>query len=99
MTKAEAMLWNEIKNKKILGFRFLRQYSIKNYVVDFYSPPLKLVLEVDGLTHITEEQILYVTERQNEIESIGIRFLRFTNPQIYSDLNSVINEIKNFIKI
>jgi very-short-patch-repair endonuclease len=56
-TKAEEMLWGELKNKKILGQRYLRQFSIGSYVVDFYCPKLRLVLEVDGTTHSLPEEI------------------------------------------
>jgi len=58
MTKTEGLLWFELKNKK-LGERFLRQFSITKYVVDFYCPRLKLAIEIDGATHLTDDEILY----------------------------------------
>jgi very-short-patch-repair endonuclease len=51
MTKAEVLLWIQLKNRKLLGQRVLRQYSVGPYVVDFYIPKLKLAIEVDGATH------------------------------------------------
>ena len=51
MTKAEVLLWLQLKNRKMLGQRFLRQYGIDAYVVDFYCPKLKLAIEVDGESH------------------------------------------------
>src|SRR5437016_532524 len=75
MTKAEVLLWFEIKNKK-LGERFLRQFSITKYVVDFYCPRLKLAIEVDGATHLTDEEMAYDKRRQIEIESLYICFMR-----------------------
>jgi leucyl-tRNA synthetase len=105
MTKAETLLWLEIKNKK-LGERFLRQYSIHKFVVDFYCPALKLVIEVDGVTHNTDDEINYDRQREEVISRLGISFLRFTNPEIYEDLHNVlekiqskIEEIKNAIKL
>jgi len=97
MTKAEVLLWLELKNKK-LGARFLRQFSIGSYVVDFYSPEIKLVIEVDGLTHLTKEEIEYDEHRQSEIETLNIKFLRFTNPEIYDDLYNVVEKIKKRIE-
>jgi len=57
MTKAETLLWIELKGKNIEGLKFRRQYSIEAYVVDFYCPALKLAIEVDGATHVTDEEI------------------------------------------
>ncbi len=51
MTKAEVLLWLQLKSRKMLGQRFLRQYGIDAYVVDFYCPKLKLAIEVDGESH------------------------------------------------
>jgi very-short-patch-repair endonuclease len=57
MTKAEVFLWLELKNRKILGQRFLRQYGVLSYVIDNYCPKIKLAIEIDGPTHITDEEI------------------------------------------
>ncbi len=89
MTKAEILLWMELKNKR-LGERFLRQYSIKAYVVDFFCPSLRLAVEVFGVTHSTEEEIEYDKKRQSEIEELGIIFLRFTNSEVYEELHLVL---------
>lgn len=97
MTKAEVLLWLELKNKK-LGIRFLRQYSVDKYVVDFYSPEIKLAVEVDGATHVTDEQIEYDKNRQAEIESAGVTFLRFTNEEVYDDRYNVLEKINFKIK-
>ena len=94
MTKAEVMLWLELKNKKLLGQRVLRQYSVGSYVVDFYFPQVRLAIEIDGATHITDEELEYDRDRQDEIEELGIKFLRFTNPEIYYELDNVLDSIK-----
>jgi very-short-patch-repair endonuclease len=96
MTKAEVLLWQELRYKK-LGVRFLRQYSIGSYVVDFYAPEIKLAIEVDGATHITKEEIEYDKKRQLKIESLKIVFQRFTNSEIYEDLFNVIEKIEKKI--
>ncbi len=93
MTKAEVLLWLELKNKK-LGVRFLRQYSISKFVVDFYSPGIKVAIEVDGATHSSPEETEYDERRQKIIEENNIIFLRFTNNEIYEDLYNVLEKIK-----
>ena len=94
MTKAEVLLWLELKNRKILGERFLRQYSVERYVLDFYCPRLKLAVEADGPTHQSDEAIKYDRERQTAIEKLNIEFLRFTNEEIYEDMINVLDKIK-----
>lgn len=94
MTKAEAILWLQLKNKKILGQRFLRQYSVLAYVVDNYCPNAKLAIEIDGPSHLSDEEIEYDKRRQKEIETFGIAFLRFKNDEVYEDLFNVLEKIK-----
>jgi very-short-patch-repair endonuclease len=98
MTKAEVLLWLELKNKKVLEQRFLRQFSIGSYVLDFYCPKLKIAIEVDGATHLTDEEIEYDKYRQSQIEDLGIKVLRFKNYEIYNDRSNIIGEIKNEIE-
>ena len=57
ISKSERLLWSRIRNKQI-GYRFRRQYGIGNYIVDFYCPELRLIIEVDGIGHITPEETL-----------------------------------------
>jgi very-short-patch-repair endonuclease len=95
MTKAEAILWNHIKQKQICDQRFLRQFSIDIYIIDFYCPKLKLAIEVDGDTHLTEDEMKYDKKRQDKLETFDVRFLRFTNGEIYNGLNHVIENIEN----
>lgn len=92
-THAEWLLWAQLSNKKLFGYKFRRQYSIKNYVVDFYCPKLKLAIEVDGDSHCVTEQMEYDKKRQKDIESWGIKVIRFTNIDIYENLNEVIEII------
>ena len=74
-TLAEVLLWNQIKNKKIGGYKFLRQKPIDRYIVDFFCYELMLAIEVDGETHnysVDEDEI-----RQKRIEALGISVIRF----------------------
>jgi very-short-patch-repair endonuclease len=98
MTKAEVLLWIQLKNRKLLGQRVLRQYGIGPYVVDFYIPKLRLAIEVDGATHGTEEEKQYDTVRQEEIEAVGIQFIRRTNLEVYHDMNHLLERIKEGVE-
>lgn len=93
MTKAEVLLWIQLKNRQMLGYRFLRQYSVDRFVLDFYCPKLRLAIEVDGESHFGEGAEAYDRERQNYIESLGIKFLRFLNTEIYHNLQGVLQAI------
>lgn len=95
MTRAEAILWQVLRRKNILGCRFLRQYSVDCYILDFYCPKLKLAIEVDGDSHFKDGAEKYDLNRQRFIESLGIQFLRFTNHEIYQNLNGVCQVIRD----
>ncbi len=99
MTKAEVLLWVQLKKRQLLDQRVLRQYSIGRYIVDFYIPKIKLAIEVDGATHVTDEELAYDNMRQEEIESLGISVLRFTNPEIYSAMDEVLRDIRKKVKL
>ena len=97
MTNAEKLLWERIRNRQVKNKRFLRQYSVVKYVLDFYCPEIKLAIEVDGDTHYSEEEIEYDKLRQSEIENFGISFLRFKNEEIFGNTDKVILKIETFI--
>lgn len=98
MTHAEVILWNHIRRRQIHNTKFRRQFSIDKYVLDFFSPDLKLAIEVDGATHITDEQLEKDRVRQTSLENIGIVFLRFSNAAVYEALDYVIDEIRKQVK-
>ncbi len=88
--EAEARLWTRLKGKQLGGYKFRRQYSIGSYVLDFYCPALKLAVEIDGPSHFQPGAAEYDVERQGLIERFGIRFLRFTNTDVYTNLSGVL---------
>ena len=96
-TLTEELLWKHLKNKE-LGYKFQRQYGIDGYVVDFYCPELRLAIEIDGGYHFTPDVIEYDQQRQDYIEAYDIRFLRFTNEEIYEDINKVLSVILKSIE-
>jgi very-short-patch-repair endonuclease len=95
MTPAEKKLWNILSNKKLMGFRFKNQHPVSKFIVDFYCHKAKLVIEIDGNIHDTPEQSDYDIGRTYEIESFGLQLIRFTNNQVETSLEEVINEITN----
>lgn len=92
-TKAEGILWGQLRNRRIANLKFRRQYSINNYIVDFYCPELKLVIEVDGDSHCSEFARRYDAKREREIASLGIKILRVTNTDVYENLSGVVATI------
>ena len=98
MTFAEVLLWNELKQKKMLGYDFDRQKPIDNFIVDFYCKDLKLAIEVDGISHFSEEAIEEDEVRQSKLESLGITFLRFDDRLVRKDLANVVSEIEGWIE-
>lgn len=98
-TKAEDILWQRLKGKQIDGYKFRRQVSITEYVVDFYCPKLKLAIEVDGVTHSTNDEIEYDNDRQARIETLGIAFLRFKNEDIFKNPEKVVTEIVKRVRL
>lgn len=92
---AEVLLWRELRAKG-LGVQFLRQRPIGNYVVDFYCHKLNLAIEIDGVSH--DSKIEQDGVRQNMLESQGVKFIRFADKDIRYNLDSVLREIREFIK-
>jgi len=93
MPTAEAILWSELMRKQLNGLKFRRQYGIGPYVVDFYCPKLKLIIEVDGDSHFSGKAEKYDKRRQEYIESKGIKFFRCTNTDVYENLDGLIEDI------
>lgn len=98
MPPAEIKLWGYLKNKNIFGLKFRRQYSVGKYIVDFYCPQLKLAIEIDGNSHFETGSAKQDNDRQAYIQSFGIRLLRFTNLEIYHNLENVLKTIETTIK-
>lgn len=98
MTYAEVLLWQNIR-KRNLGYQFHRQVPMLDYIVDFYCHGLQLAIEVDGGLH---EHPAYSTndlKRQKKIELYEVHFLRFENKQIKQNIDLVLREIENWIKL
>ena len=98
LTPAEATLWRFLKSKQMDGIRFRRQFSIRNYILDFYCPKYKIVIELDGAGHFTEKGIESDKERDEYLNSIGISVLRFENELVFKRTETVLEIIMNKVK-
>jgi very-short-patch-repair endonuclease len=93
-TRTEIILWKYIKGR-VTGYQFHRQLPVDEYILDFYCHELKLAIEIDGCTHdynFENDEI-----RQNRIESLGIRVLRFSDEDVNRHLNDVLRALQNVI--
>jgi very-short-patch-repair endonuclease len=100
LTPAEATLWLLLKDKKLEGRKFRRQHSVGKYIVDFYCPSEKLVIELDGERHFTDEGMQYDQKRTDYLNTCKIRVLRFENHEVFQSPEGVLDEIKrNFIAL
>jgi very-short-patch-repair endonuclease len=96
-TSAEALVWLYLRNRQIKNTKFRRQYSVDKYIIDFYSPELKLAVEIDGDVHNIPEQQVHDAVRQNYLEKYGIRFLRITNEELFGNPNKAFERIETTI--
>jgi very-short-patch-repair endonuclease len=97
-TLGEVMLWKQLRNKQMLGYDFHRQRPIDQFIVDFYSPKLKLAIEIDGGSHETEDAFEKDKARQARLESLGIKLLRFKESEVRKNMRGVLDVIEHWIK-
>ena len=91
MTPTEAMLWEHLRGNRLAGLKFRRQQVIDGFIADFYCHAAGLVVEVDGLIH----NPAYDAERDRILGIRQLTVLRITNDQVNSNLDSVLEQIKN----
>jgi len=95
-TPQEILLWSRLKNSK-LGFKFRRQHSIGGYIVDFYCPTKRLVVEIDGFQHFHKENIEYDSVRTKYFFGLNIKVIRFGNDEVNTNLDGVMLKIKSWL--
>jgi len=96
MTYCEKIVWLHLR-KRQLGYRFLRQYSVDHFVIDFYCPELKLAVEIDGDVHEFPEQKDYDNARQKYLEKFGIEFVRIKNEEFLGNPDKAFSKIEKRI--
>jgi very-short-patch-repair endonuclease len=97
MTFGEILLWQRLRRGQMRGFDFDRQHPIDRYIVDFYCKDLKLAIEIDGSIHDGEEAKRNDIIRQERLESLGIKFLRFTDADVRQNTEKVIGTIVRWV--
>ncbi len=89
MTKAEACLWKYALRAKQMGYTFNRQRPVLNYIADFMCKELKLIIEVDGYSHLLEDVIENDIVRQQKLENAGFKVIRFKSEEVLKDIKRV----------
>ena len=97
-TTAEAFLWKYLKGSQLQGRKFRRQHSINRYVVDFYCPSEKLIVELDGQYHFNPQMQEYDRKREKDLEALGFTIIRFENKMVFDFLPSVLKGISDCFK-
>jgi very-short-patch-repair endonuclease len=93
MTDAERLLWSKIRAKQLKGYQFYRQRIIGNYIVDFYCPKAKLVIELDGGQHYSNEGLERDKIRDDYVSEQKLKVLRFSDRDVFENLNGVVERI------
>ena len=93
-TAAEQKLWGFLRTFPV---KMWRQKPIENFIVDFYCPKLKLVIEIDGDSHYSENAVKYDQERTEVLEGYGLKVIRFNNEDVLHNLAGVVSFIEGLI--
>lgn len=91
LTPAEAHLWGALSRRQLTGLKFRCQHPVGQFIVDFYCPTCKLVIEVDGATHVQQQE--YDNIRTEKLQAYGYQVLRFTNEEVLNDRPTVLAAI------
>lgn len=98
LTSAEATLWSMLQKSQLDERKFRRQHSIGPYIVDFYCPKEKLVIELNGKSHFETSGLIYDEQREIYLEGLGYRVMRFENSEIFENPERVLLEIKGHFR-
>ena len=93
LTDSERVLWSRLRGKQLLGVQFYRQKPLGNYIVDFYAPAAKLVVEIDGSQHLEGLQADKDRERDQNLGRLGLKVLRFNSRQVLKETEAVLEVI------
>jgi very-short-patch-repair endonuclease len=97
LTRAEAILWTQLRGSRFHGAKFKRQVPFDRYVVDFYCHAAKLAVEIDGKQH--EWFADYDRGRSEVLERLGVQIVRFTNEEVCGDLDAVLERIQAALRL
>ena len=92
-TSAEAELWQALRGRRLADWKFRRQMPLDRFTVDFGCLDARLIIEIDGATHSTEVELAHDAERTRILQSHGFHLIRFTNAEVYENLDGVVETI------
>lgn len=98
-TGAEKKLWDHLRNRQLMGFKFRRQVPIDRFIVDFACLDAKVIIEVDGATHGTAEEFTRDAQRTRALESFGNLVLRFHNVDVFDNVEGVLDVIARTLQL
>jgi very-short-patch-repair endonuclease len=98
MTDAEQLIWSKIRRQQIRDLHFYRQKNIGHYIVDFYCPKGKLIIEIDGGQHYENEGMKKDQERDRYLQKLGLTVLRFSDIDVLRNIDGVIERILEHVK-
>jgi len=98
MTPSENILWDHIRKKRLSGIIFRRQHPISQFIVDFYCHEAKLVIEIDGNIHDSQENKEHDENRTFELEKLGLKVIRFKNEAIKGNIMDVLEILQKEIE-
>ncbi len=93
-TEAETILWSLLRSRQLEGAKFRRQHSFGRFIIDFYCPASRLVIELDGAVHDTPEAQLADNERGHVLSELGLYIIRFPNDEVIYNTNRVLEKIR-----
>ena len=93
LTEAEKVVWQLLNKEEFKQYKFRRQHPVHLYIVDFYSHRLSLIIEIDGAYHNLKEQIEKDEQRTKDLNFQGLKIIRFTNQEVFEEIEKVENEI------
>ena len=97
MTPAERLVWERVRNNQIAGAKFRRQQIIEGFIVDFFCHPAKLVVEIDGGVHDTEDQKKADEKRKKVFANRGVEEIRFRNEEVLGNIDAVVEKITEIV--
>ncbi|WP_034387113.1 endonuclease domain-containing protein [Hellea balneolensis] len=97
-TPAEKVLWQDLRARRLAGFKFRRQHPIDCFIVDFACLSENLAIEIDGSTHLSDEAKAYDTQRTDYLNKLGWHIMRFSNHDIHTGTDGVIEAIYLWLK-
>ena len=98
MTDAEQLIWTKVRRKQISDCQFYRQKNIGNYIVDFYCPKSKLIVEIDGGQHYEDDGTKRDRQRDRYLQSLGFTVLHFSDIDVLTNIDGVVDRIQEHLK-